>query len=621
MGRKSRHKRERRLGQVQPTPKEAERAIVKAERRTRDIAPTVEAYTRVAASGPAQLAAALINRHTTRIDNLDAVAQRCMDHCVAHLLAISALDAALLGGSRQLWYSPPHESRWPTHLSWSLESTIAALRLMLAGQTVGAAIILRQQLGRWTLLLARAHPVVQRRYESIESFIARAWTRSAIDMLGQCTAAVGADDIFDDIDTHPPTTGVIRTDHEHVQLGERAVCPAHVYHELCQLIDGQPPELPTECEVVHDLDATDSPTRALCDALSLCLMHMRLAAPRRGAAPPDPDTARALGSLWAPERPPAVRAATPSVPLCTSPLHRPTAALVPLVRTELASSTNINELFQRYTDYHAVLADRSRAEHPTPRELAELAFAAHRYIRFAITEHSHALDLNISQGRLGIRHHLGPRSAQILTAEFAALCAHWNQSRPHIAAAATQISATLLSGYWLWLEEDDRAMGILRCTLHHAARMRLWHTNPDAAQELQTIPSTTPRRWRNVAGWSQHRSLDFSLYDYAHANRESRIDAPALLFRDDDHYADDWLPQRQAREVALDKVTTLAATEIMKVVDTHQSRTIANTMREALHNSGLDLQTSPARRQPEGRTTPPGTAHDTTATPDTPLFD
>ncbi|WP_131829105.1 hypothetical protein [Mycobacterium numidiamassiliense] len=532
------------------------------------------------------------------------------------------LDAVFIRQGNQLnQYSPPHDSPWPTHLSWSVESTIAALRLILAGQTVGAAIILRQQLGRWTLLLARAEPVAQRRRESIESFIARAWTRAAMDLLGRCSPDVGAGDIFDDIDTHPRTNGVINTDHEHVQLGERTVCPAHVYHELCQLIDPQLPEGRTECEVVHDLDAEDSATDALSDALSLCLMQMRLAAAGRCALSRDPDTARAIDAVSAPQRQSALQASETQVPLCTSPVIRLTPALVPLVRTELASSTNINELGQLYADYHAVLADRSRAEHPTPRELAELAFGAHRYARFLITEHSHAQDLKISHGRLGIRQHLGPQPPQILTAEFAALCAHWNQSRPQIAAAATQISSTLLSGYWLWLEEDDRAMGILRCTLHQAARLRLWHTNPDAAQELQTIPSTTPRRWRNVAGWSQHRSLDFALYDYAHANRESRIDAPALLFRDDDHYAQDWLSQRQAREVALNKVTTLAATEIMKVVDTHQSRTLAATLREALHNSGLDLRTSPARRQPEGRTTPDRTAHDTTATPDTPLFD
>ena len=48
MGRKSRHKLERRLGQMQSTPKQVKRATLKAQRRARNVPPTVEAYERVA---------------------------------------------------------------------------------------------------------------------------------------------------------------------------------------------------------------------------------------------------------------------------------------------------------------------------------------------------------------------------------------------------------------------------------------------------------------------------------------------------------------------------------------------------------------------------------------------
>ena len=261
MGRKSRHKLERRLGQAQSTPKQVERATLKAQRRARNVPPTVEAYERVAASGPTRFTETLIGRHSTRIDNLDAVAQLSMDHCLGPLVSVCQLDAIFIRQGHQLdQHSPPHESPWPTHLSWSFESTIAALRLMMAGQIVGAAIILRQQLGRWTLLLARADSVVRRRREPIESFIARAWTQRAMDMLGLYTFDVALDDIFDDLDDHPRTTGAIDTDHEHVQIDGRALCPAHVYHTLCELIDAQHADQRVECEVVHDLDAEPSPT-------------------------------------------------------------------------------------------------------------------------------------------------------------------------------------------------------------------------------------------------------------------------------------------------------------------------------------------------------------------------
>ncbi|MCA4734123.1 hypothetical protein [Mycobacterium avium] len=599
MGRKSRHKLERRLGQVQPTRKEAERARLKAERRARHVPATVEAYEHIARYGPDRLAETLAGRHSMRIDNLDAVAQRSMDECLPHLLSVCEVDAAFIRRGRYLTqHATPHLSPWPTHLSWSLLSTVAALRLMLAGQTVSAAIVLRQHLGRWTRLLALADPVAWRRRESIESFIARAWTQRAMNTLGRYTNDVAAGDIFDDLDDHPPTTGVIGAAHEHVQSGDRLICPAGVYHALCMLIDGQQPDQRTQCDVVRNIDAEHSPTDAFSDALILCIIQMRLAAAAVCRASRDLDTAHSVDTESMLARPLAQDTSQSPLRLRESLVPRLTPTLVPLDGNEIASYTNIECLGTLFDTYHSVLSNQSPAVDYTPREFAELAFAAHRFSRFLVAEAAHAHDVEISHGRLKIHHYYDHMPVQILTAEFAALCALWNQSRPEIAAAATLISSTLLSGYWLWLEDDDRAMAILRCTLHQTARLRAWHTKPDAAQALQSIPQTTPRRWRNVAGWSQHRSLDLALFEFAHANRESRLDAAAILLNDDDHDPQHELSQRLARQTVLDKVTTLAATETIKVVATHQSAAIAKTMREALHQHGLDLRTTPTRQRP-----------------------
>ena len=628
MGRKSRHKLERRLGQVQSTPKQVERATLKAQRRARNVPPTVEAYERVAASGPTRLIETLIGRHWTRIDNLDAVAQLSMDHCLGHLVSVCQLDAIFIRQGHQLnQHSPPHESPWPTHLSWSFESTIAALRLMLAGQIVGAAIILRQQLGRWTLLLARADSVVRRRREPIESFIARAWTQRAMDKLGLYTFDVALDDIFDDLDDHPRTTGAIDTDHEHVHIDGRALCPAHVYHTLCELIDAQHADQRVECQVVRDLDAEPSPTdtngpaETLLDTLALCMIQMRLATVTTYVFTTDPDTMRGIPLVSPlPERRPVQHPSEIPLPLSKPVATRLPPALVPLVDGEFATFGAVADLWPLYTDYHTALADRYTAQRWTPQQLAELTFAAHRFSRLLVTADARAQDRKISDERLKIHQHLTPASPYVLTAEFAALCALWNQSRPQIAAAATQISSTLLAGYWLWIEEDDRAMGILRCTLHQAARLRTWHVHPDAAQALQSRSCTTPRRWITMAGWSKFRSLDRALFEFAHANRESRLDAAEIL---NDHRNDPESPisQRVARQTALDTVTVLAAAETLRVVAAQQSPAIADTMREALHQRGLDVPTNPARRQPNKRTPPPRTAQDTTATPDIPLLD
>jgi len=615
MGRTSRHKLERRLGQAQSTPKQVERATLKAQRRARNVPPTVEAYERVAESGPTRLIETLIGRHSIRIDNLDAVAQLSIDHCLKHLMAVCHLDAIFIRQGHQLnQHSPPYESPWPTHLSWSFESTIAALRLMLAGQIVGAAIILRQQLGRWTLLLARADSVVRRRGEPIESFIARAWTQRAMDMLGLYAFDVALDDIFDDLDDHPRTTGAIGTDHEHVQVDGRPLCPAHVYHTLCELIDAQHADRRVECEVMHDFNAEPSPTdthapaETILDTLTLCMIQMRLATVTTYVFRTDTDTMRGIPLVSPPpERRPVQHPSEIQLPLSKPAATRPPPALVPLVDGEFATFGAVADLWPLYTEYHAALADRFTAQRWTPLQLAELTFAAHRFSRLLVTADARAQDRKISGQHLEIQQHLSSASPYILTAEFAAVCALWNQSRPQIAAAATQISATLLSGYWLWIEEDDRAMGILRCTLHQAARLRTWHVHPDAAQELQSTSGTAPLRWITVAGWSKFRSLDRALFEFAHANRESRLDAAGIL---NDHRNDPENPisQRIARQTALDTVTALAAAETLRVVAAQQSPAIADTMRDALHQRGLDIPTNPARKQPKRAHLSPRTA-------------
>ncbi|WP_157900601.1 hypothetical protein [Mycobacterium rhizamassiliense] len=553
-------------------------------------------------------------------------AQRAMNQYLPHLLSICELDAVFIRqGHRLTQHTTPHESPWPTHLSWALQSTIAALRLMLAGHTVGAAIVLRQQLGRWTVLLA--YGVARRDDEPIESFIARAWTHAR--MLGIATYApdIAARDIFDDLDEHPPTTGVIDTDHQHVPIDGRALCPAAAYHTLSTLVDIEHVDQCAQPEAVHDLDAEDSATNtdrrpdALSDALALCIMQMRLAAAALCHTRRDTDTAQAIVDASGHERPLIGYRSDTQPRRRKSELPQLTRALVPLTSTRSAALENIDHLSKLYTDYHTVLADRSHCQHRTPQELAHLAFTAHRFTRALVAQAAHTHDRQLADQRLQLHQHLTPTSPHIMTAEFAALCAHWNQSQPPIAAAATQISATLLSGYWLWLEDDDRAMGILRCTLHHTTRLRLWHTNPDAAHALQTTPTTTPSTWMHAAGWSQHTELDHALFEFAHTNRESRRHAARIHL--DEHYpnCDNPLPQRIARQTALDQLTALAATETMKVVATHQSPAIADTLREALHHHGLDEQTNPARRQPNKRTSAPRTKQDTTTTPDITLLD
>ncbi|SPM32281.1 hypothetical protein X425_01498 [Mycobacterium rhizamassiliense] len=623
MGRKSRRKLERRLGLLQPTRKEAERARRKGERRARHVQPTVEEYERIAARGPARLIETLLGRHSTRIDNLPAALQLSMDRCLTHLLSIYELDTVYADrGASLAQLHLPHESPWPTHLAWSMDSAVTAIRLILVGQVAGAAIVLRQQLGRWTVLLAMAASSGRRPHEPIESFIARAWTQRAMRRLSRYTADVAVHEKLDDLGDEPRTTGFIERDHEHVQIdGDRAICPASVYHGLCELIEAKQAEAAVGWEALHNLDPERPPpdacgaADALSDALALCIIQMRLAAAAVCEALGDPDKAEEIRTMSAPEERFAHCASETQLLLRKSPVARLTPALVPLVRTELAESLNIDYAAKLYTDYHNVLAARSHTQRYTRQELAKLAFAAHRYSRFLLTEAAHAQDLKLSDKHLHIAQHFDHMSPYVVTAEFAALCARWNQPRSEIAAAAMLISSTLRSGYWLWLEEDDRAMGILRCTLHQAARLRTWHINADVARTLETVSLTTPRDWMNAAGWSKFRSLDRALFEFAHANRDSGADAAEILLEDRHNDAGSAISLRLARRTALDKVTALAASETIKFVAAQQSPAIADAMREALLRAGLDIQMRRARRQPSRRGSPRLTAQGTVANP------
>lgn len=129
-----------------------------------------------------------------------------------------------------------------------------------------------------------------------------------MDKLGLYAADVAAGDIFDDLDDHPRTTDVIDTDHEHVRIDGRALCPAHVYHALWQLIDGQQADQRIECEVLHDLDVENSPTDVndpadiLLDTLALCMIQMQLATAATYVVSRDPETMRGIPIVSAPER-------------------------------------------------------------------------------------------------------------------------------------------------------------------------------------------------------------------------------------------------------------------------------------------------------------------------------
>ncbi|UUO03609.1 hypothetical protein M4D79_11955 [Mycolicibacterium novocastrense] len=128
---------------------------MKVNLRGSRVEPTVEGFERVSAYGESRLTEALIARHTVRMLNIQQIPDWYALEVLKPLLPIGLLDRAHveLGVPLQRFPASFHGAG-AAHLAWGLESIVSACRLMLAGQIVGAAVVARQQLERWTLLLA-----------------------------------------------------------------------------------------------------------------------------------------------------------------------------------------------------------------------------------------------------------------------------------------------------------------------------------------------------------------------------------------------------------------------------------------------------------------------------------
>ena len=191
-------------------------------------------------------------------------------------------------------------------------------------------------------------------------------------------------------------------------------------------------------------------------------------------------------------------------------------------------------------------------------EMARFAFTWHRgkAIRVAM------MALRAERKTLGDDFDLdklrGRELPYLLTSEAAGAIGSWTEN-PDI-AGATGICSSLRSAYWLWLEDDNRAMGVLRTALEQTARLRRWRLRPDKAAALQANPRTTPRDWLDAAGWRRLEALNRGPGELVHARPGSSwLGALELLTQLQPGEA----PSLQtARGFCLDLVTQLAAGEL-----------------------------------------------------------
>jgi hypothetical protein len=137
----------------------------------------------------------------------------------------------------------------------------------------------------------------------------------------------------------------------------------------------------------------------------------------------------------------------------------------------------------------------------------------------------------------------------------------------------------------VWLEDDDRAMAALRCTLEQAARIAATLKNPRRAGRMENRP-TLPSRWLEAAGWKRLKVLNDALGEYSHAQKKVDPVGPRLLLSalqmDSDENPDAVFT---ARRHTLDLVSEFAARSTIDVLRTISSK-IADSSIDMLDSDG-----------------------------------
>ncbi|MEH1055904.1 hypothetical protein V6U89_11910 [Micromonospora sp. CPCC 206171] len=380
--------------------------------------------------------------------------------------------------------APMHSgSTWEDHLAWGLDSTAAAVRLMMSLQPVGASIIARTQLERWSSNLEFNSFIRQEPGESTVAWFNRLWSAPVVWPDGVATP-VG--DLFGDIS---------------------------------ELLHGRGPLMPLVWLDVADV--TDAPSSehvrlldTISDSLVVSLSHIR----------------RCLATV-AEARGRGYRAQTINMVRLVSPARgwvsdlRP--FLFPLVPDQFRAVEGV--LGATASGYRRVVsALRAGQRHDEPSELwPVLSFGAQRFRALILAEHA----LKVERKMLGDRFdEMGIQSLAteaVLAGEMAAMLALWLRpdSGRRLAADALAVSASgLRSAQWLWLEDDDRAMGCLRCVIEQVARARTWRVRPDRAAKIEANPKSTPRNWIEAAGWKRLNLLNRALGEFAHGSTRSNWD-------------------------------------------------------------------------------------------------
>jgi hypothetical protein len=497
--------------------REGRRIGARAEGRGRRVSATVEGYKQAAARSANGVAEGLVSRSNQRLQRIERLTIPLQSIVMPHLSGLLPFDLAVqeLGGD--LGRPAFHSGRsWVEHLAWGLDSVVQSVRLLLCLQPVGAAVIARTQLERWSANIAHNTGVAQTTGEDTVAWFDRLWAYPG--------SRIG------------PTGS------------QSTASPGRVYADLSELLHGRGPLMRLVWLDVVDISATPSSDDVLAfdmitDALTISLSRIRAGL----AAAADQKGWELLAQTIS-----AVKLVRRSE--CWMPDTKP--HLLPLIPYFFGQAGVEGQLGAAASGYHRVITDvRTGNQSSEPSEIwPALAFSERRYRavmtgRLAFASERQRLGADFRKNGIERLH-----IESVLGGEMAGLIALWLRDNPDSwapAAAFALCSSALRSAVWLWLEDDTRAMGCLRPVIDQLARARTWRLKPELAAKLETSPKTTPRDWLEAAGWRRLNLVSRAFGEFVHGGLGVNHEAAgkALVSLQDD--PEDELSQLTGRTHAL----------------------------------------------------------------------
>ena len=138
----------------------------------------MEDYEEILRKGHERIAQALITRHNLRMENIPKTYDDLKFEVMSSIVPVTHLDLALSAlGANPLRPPTLHAGGLPDLLAWGVDSSVSAARLLLSGQVLGAAVMVRNQLERWVAHRAVALGLEQQKGESTTDFVARTWNQ------------------------------------------------------------------------------------------------------------------------------------------------------------------------------------------------------------------------------------------------------------------------------------------------------------------------------------------------------------------------------------------------------------------------------------------------------------